>query len=317
MKPSRTDAVALAVVTVWGVNFAFLKIAVDQFQPLAFNFLRFAGMLVLAWAVVAVRRSPVTIPRTDVRRVVAAGIVGYTGYITLSIVGLGFTTAFSNAVLIAAAPIFTALLLWAWRVEAIGGVRALGLAISLAGVSAFVADKLGHGVGGAGLGDILSLAAAALYAGYTVLLKPLLARHPATSVTAWTLTAGAIPVFAICLPALLGQDWARVQWTGWAVLGWSIVGPVYVAWTLWSWVTARAGVARTNAFMFLVPVVGGAASVVLTGEGMGPAKLLGAGLVMAGLILVRRRSGRAPQPGRPQSEPVLGDLARNGAGERV
>jgi drug/metabolite transporter (DMT)-like permease len=285
MRISRTDLVAVGVVTVWGVNFAFLKVALEQFQPLAFNWLRFLGMLVLAWAVLAVRRSPAAPPRADWGRVLAAGLIGYTGYITVSIVGLGLTTAFSNALLIAAAPVFSALLLWAWRLETIGRSRALGLAVAFAGVFVFVADKLGAG---ARLGDLLSLAAAALYAAYTVLLKPLLARHPATSVTAWTLTAGAVPIFVICLPALLAQDWHRVQWTGWAVLAWSMVGPVYVAWTLWSWVTARAGVARTNAFMFLVPLTGGAASVVLTGESLGVAKMAGGALVLAGLVLVRR-----------------------------
>ncbi|MEP7106313.1 MAG: DMT family transporter, partial [Chloroflexota bacterium] len=200
MRFSRTDLVALLVVTVWGVNFAFLKIALDQFQPLAFNFLRFGGMLALAWAVVAGRSSIALPPRRDLGRIVVAGLIGYTGYITVSIVGLGFTSAFSNALLIAAAPVFSALLLWAWRMESIGRARAIGLGVSLAGVFTFVADKLGHGATGAGIGDLLSLAAAGLYAGYTVLLKPLLGRHPATSVTVWTLTAGAIPVFAICLP---------------------------------------------------------------------------------------------------------------------
>ena len=82
-----------------------------------------------------------------------------------------------------------------------------------------------------------------------------------------------------------------MRWTGWAVLAWSMVGPVYVAWTLWSWASARAGVARTNAFMFLVPLVGGAASVALTGEGMGPVKLLGAAVVLAGLALMRAAPG--------------------------
>ncbi|HEX6350352.1 MAG TPA: DMT family transporter [Candidatus Dormibacteraeota bacterium] len=299
MRISRTDLVALAVVTVWGVNFAFLKIGLEQFQPLAFNWLRFLGMLGLAWAVVVVRHAPPAPPRRDWGRVLAAGLVGYTGYITISIVGLGFTTAFSNAVLIAAAPVFSALLLWGWRLEPIGPARALGLAVAFGGVVVFVGDRLGAG---ARLGDLLSLAAAALYAVYTVILKPLLARHPATSVTAWTLTVGALPIFVICLPALLSQDWTRVHWTGWAVLAWSMVGPVYVAWTLWSWVTARAGVARTNAFMFLVPIAGGAASVVLTGETMGLAKLAGAALVLAGLVLVRRTPRAAARSAPAEAE---------------
>jgi drug/metabolite transporter (DMT)-like permease len=48
--------------------------------------------------------------------------------------------------------------------------------------------------------------------------------------------------------------------TGWSALAWSIVIPVYVAWTLWSWASTRTGVARISIFMYLVPMVSGLAS---------------------------------------------------------
>lgn len=295
MKLQRTDVAALAIVTVWGVNFVLLKLALVQFDALAFNWLRFAGMLVLAWVVAG--RSALHVPRADLARLIAAGLIGYTGYITLSIVGLSFTTAFSNALLIAAAPLFSVLLLVAWKAESINRFQIAGVIVSLAGVLVFLSEKLGHWQ--AGLGDLISLAAGAFYATYTVLLKPLLARHPARTVTAWTLTAGGIPVLAICLPAMLAQPWGRVTAGGWLVLAWAIVVPVYVAWTVWSWITARAGVARTNAFIYLVPVIGGVASLVLTGEAFGPVKVAGAALVLVGLVVMRRQ----PRPAEAVSRP--------------
>jgi len=303
--------VALATVTVWGVNFTLLKDSLAQFDPLPFTWLRYVGMLVLAWTVVLVIRtlgergrgtpvadrtrarhaSPLLPPRRDAGRAVAAGVVGFSGYIVLSLVGLSFTTAFSNALMIAAAPLVTALLLWAGGGERLGWPRVLGLGVGALGVAVFMADKLAHGLAAAGLGDVLSLGAAALFATYTVLVKPLAGRHPATSVTAWTLTAGAPPVLLMALPSLAHQDWARVQTSGWLLLAWAIVVPVYLLWTVWSWVSARAGVAATNAFLYLVPVVSGISSFFLLGEGFGPLKLGGAGLVLTGLVLGGRRSG--------------------------
>ncbi len=289
MRKHGPALVALLVVAVWGVNFAILKFALAQFDVLAFTFLRFAGMILLAGLVVLLReRAHLRIARRDWGRVAAAGLLGFTGYIQLSIVGLNFTTAFSNAILIAAAPLFAALMLWAWRTEAVGRERALGFAVSFAGVAIFLADKLHGGQALAGLGDAISLLAAIFYAAYQVVLKPLLARYPATVVTAYTLAAGSIPVFLICLPSFLHQDWSRVDRTGWAVLAWSTVAPVYLAWTLWSWATARAGVGATNAFLFLVPVVSGLTSYGFLGEAFGAWKLMGAALVLAGLLLARR-----------------------------
>jgi drug/metabolite transporter (DMT)-like permease len=298
--------VALAIVVVWGLNFTLLKDSLAQFDALSFTWLRYLGMLILAWTVVLVTRHPRLPPPREAGRVAAAGLVGYSGYIVLSLVGLSFTTAFSNALLIAAAPLVTALLLWPLAGERLGGRRAFGLAVGAAGVAVFMSDKLAHGFAAAGVGDLISLAAAALFATYTVLVKPLAGRHPATSVSAWTLTVGAVPVLIFALPSLVHQDWARVQLSGWLLLAWAIVVPVYLAWTLWSWASARAGVAATNAFLYLVPVVSGISSFLLLGEGFAPLKLAGAGLVLAGLVLARRESKPATQqvgiPGEPLTE---------------
>ena len=304
LSPAAPQLVALAVVIIWGVNFVLLKLALGQFRLLTFTCLRFAGMVALAWLVVALRGERVAIAASDRGRVAAAGLLGYTAYVVLSLVGLNFTTAFSNSLLIAAAPIFSALLLWAWRLEAIGVWRAAGLGVSLAGVVIFMLDKLVTGLGAAGLGDAISLLAAAFFASYTVTLKQLLDRYSAPLLTAWTLTAGAAPVLVLAAPDLLHQDWQRVDGWGWAVLAWSVVVPVYLAWTLWSWASRRGGVAATNTFLYLVPVVSGAASMLLLGERFGLAKLGGALLVLGGVALVAsRRSRRTTRPQASDADP--------------
>jgi len=160
--------------------------------------------------------------------------------------------------------------------------------LSLAGVVIFLADKARTGVGIATLGDLLSLLAALFYAAYTVSLKPLLSRYPATVVTAYTLSIGAVPVLWLSAPALLVQDWVRVDLAGWSVLLWASIFPVYAAWTAWSWATARAGVARTNVFLYLVPIVSGVVAYFLLGEPFGAVKLVGAALALSGLVLARR-----------------------------
>jgi drug/metabolite transporter (DMT)-like permease len=104
-----------------------------------------------------------------------------------------------------------------------------------------------------------------------------------------------LPVLLFSVPATLGQDWARVSGAGWAGLVWSAVVPVYLAWSVWGWASARAGVARTAVFMYLVPIAGAAASWLLLGEAFGPLEVAGALLTLAGLALARR------QPTNPQA----------------
>jgi drug/metabolite transporter (DMT)-like permease len=64
------------------------------------------------------------------------------------------------------------------------------MAVSLGGVAVFLAEKLQTGAAAASVGDAISLLAALCFAGYNVVNKPLLARHPVAVVMAGTLTAG-------------------------------------------------------------------------------------------------------------------------------
>jgi drug/metabolite transporter (DMT)-like permease len=295
------DLAALAVIVIWGTNFVFVKGVLAQFDALAFTFLRFAGMIALAWAVILwqrrheTRRLP-SIERAAWGRLALSGLLGYTLYMTLSIVGQEYTTAFSTALLIAITPIFTALLLTVFRLEQVALAQWAGMAVSLAGVVLFLAEKLRLGWNAASFGDLISLAGVFCYAAYTVSNKPLLARYSAPVITAYTLTLGAVPVLFFSAPMLVRQDWAAITAVGWLVLLWSIVMPVYVAWTVWSWVSAQIGVARPALYMMLVPVVSGVAAWLLLGEGFNALKLIGAAVTLMGLALARWGEWRRGKP---------------------
>jgi len=294
------DLAALLVVIVWGVNFPFLKLAINGFGLLPFAFLRFAGMLALGWLVLAVRPAG-RIERRDWPRVAASGLLGYTCYISGSLAGIYFTTAFNNALLIAAAPVFSILLLWLFRVEPIGLWRAAGMTVSFVGIGIFV----GAVAGGSPVGNLLNIAAAFFFAAYSVVNKPLVSRYPATVVTAWTLTIGSIPILLVSAPSLLTESWTRVTTADWAILAWSITFPVYLAWTVWSWVQSRVGVARPAVLMYLVPVVAGALSWVLVGERFTALKVLGAVVVLAGVVISRRTAKAVETPGRQATKAGL------------
>jgi drug/metabolite transporter (DMT)-like permease len=211
--------------------------------------------------------------------------------------GLSYTTAFSNSLLIALAPLFMTVLLWILRSEAVSRGHLLGLGLALGGTVLLVSDAVASGNAGLGLGDLISVLAALFYAGYNVANKPLVGRHAAAVVTTVTLTLGALPVMLLCVPGLLAQDWSRITGWGWAAIGFSAVFPVYFAWTVWGWANSRVGVARTSLFMYLVPVFGGSAAWLLGQEGFTPPKIAGAAVIIAGLAVPRVLNARgAPAP---------------------
>lgn len=316
----RVDLTALLVVTIWGVSAPFRKAALAEFDVLPFTALRFLGLLALSWSVFGwhchVTGTRPRLARADVPRLALSGLCGYTLYLLLGLLGLRYTTAFSNSIMLATTPLFAAVLLWVCRLEPMGSTQWLGIGLALLGMLAFVWDKLQIGLTMASLGDGISLVAAVGFAGYTVLNKRLVVRYPVTALMTWTLTMGAIPTLAIALPTLGTQDWSRISLLGWSALLWTVVMGVYLAWALWNWVVARMAAARATLFLYLVPVISGLMAWMLLGEHFGVLKIVGASVTLSGLALARRSETTRKAPANGPHVPAPG-VAVAGAGSRT
>ena len=292
------EAAQLVVVSMWASTFLVTKALFAEISPLAFAFVRFALMTILAFGILALRGRGRLQPihRADLPRFLAAGLTGYTLYQLGFVLGLDRTSPFSSSLLIAMVPFFTLVFL-ALRGERTARHAWVGLAVGLAGVVLFLADK--RGSPGSLLGDALSLGAAVSFALYGLVNRPLVRTYPPETYTAYALLAGTIPLLAISLPAAMTQHWEVISFWGWVGIIYMVALPVYVAYMLWNWAIARRGAAAATTFSLLVPILSGVLSVLLFGEDFGVAKLLGALCVLAGLLIVRR-------PAKPTSRSEAG-----------
>jgi drug/metabolite transporter (DMT)-like permease len=287
----------LFVVVVWASTFVMTKQAFQELSPLAFAFVRFLGITLLAFGVLATSaragKADWRICRKDLPRFAVVGLCGYSLYQLGFVLGLERTSPFSSSLLISTVPLFTLLLL------SLLGERPpmrmwIGLSLALGGTVVFLLDKLG--TPGSLAGDLLSLGSAISFAAYGVLNRPLVKHYPTATYTAYTVLAGAVPLLAVSLPSALAQDWAEVSLGSWIVVAYMIVLPVYVAYIVWNWGIAHRGAATASSFTLLTPVASGILSVLTFGEQFDLAKLVGAGLVLLGLVGLQRRPAptRAP-----------------------
>jgi drug/metabolite transporter (DMT)-like permease len=89
--------------------------------------------------------------------------------------------------------------------------------------------------------------------------------------------------------------------------------PVYVAYIVWNWAIVRRGAAAASSYTLLVPMVSGLLSVMLYGEAFDLAKLVGAALVLAGLVLLQQRAVRVPtMQAREHDEKLRSDPVSSG-----
>lgn len=291
----------LGVVLIWGVNFSAVKFALSGLAPLAFNTLRFSMATVALVVIMRLRGESFWLRRQDILPVILLGFGGHTLYQALFINGMARTTPAIGALLMATSPLFVVIFgmllgLERPRFTIIVGILLsfIGTLLLIAGGQPALAASLGPG-GNLGLrsdvllGDLLILLAAMMWAAYTLGGKPLLGRYSPLKLNALTMIPGTLLLALISAPTLARQDWGAVSAGAWAAWAYSTTFAVVVAYVLWYTSVQRVGGARTAVYSNLTPVVATAVSWLLMGERLAPLQIVGAAIVITGIVLARWR----------------------------
>jgi drug/metabolite transporter (DMT)-like permease len=230
---------------------------------------------------------------------VIVGVSGFGAYNLLFVGGLARTSAFSAAVIISLAPVFTLLLAAVLRIETVRLVQWIGVLLSFFGILIFVGEKLVHNRPAAG--DALNLLAAASFAVYGLSTQRIVPRYGAQVATAWSAAIGLVAVVPFTLPAAFDEDWDSWRWQGWIAVLYAAIVSMLLAYTLWSWAIGKGGAGRTVPYLFLIPVFTGVMAMIFLGDTIGRYQIIGAGFALAGVALARVpvRSSQVPAAGRP------------------
>ena len=104
---------------------------------------------------------------------------------------------------------------------------------------------------------------------------------------AGSLLLGSLPLIPLGLLESPPQRWSAIEWSSWTIWLYSVVFPVYLAYTWWTAALAARGVAAIAPYALLVPLVGGAIAAVWVGEPLTTWLAAGAALILLGLALGR------------------------------
>lgn len=282
------------VVLIWAANFSVIKAALADFDAFAFNALRFplASLTLLAFLVGA-RRWP-RFERRDRWAIVGLGILGHVAYQPFFIGGLDRTLAGNSSLILAAVPAFVALLSVVVGHERLEARVWIGIGLSFAGIG-LVTWGGARTVGFARstvTGDLLTLGAAVLWAGYTVASAPYVRRYGALPVTAVTLWIGSIGLIAMGIPGLAETDWPAIRPAAWAGMVYAGVLGIGVAYLLWYTSVRSIGSTRTAIYANVVPIGAIAIAWATLGERPTALQIAGAAAILGGVTLARRPKAR-------------------------
>ncbi len=285
----QAEAGLLVLVLLWALNFSVIKIGLASIPPFAFNALRFPLAALLLGAVLLAAGGPGLPARKDVLGLVVLGVVGNLFYQLLFISGMALSRAGNASVLLTASPIFTAMLSAWLGHERIRPRGWLGIAAATAGIILVVGSgPEGFRFGAATLrGDLLLVASACVWSVYTVGARTPIRTYGSVRVTAWTLWVGAFLLLLVGIPDLVAIEatvtplaWAAVLYAGFLGLG--------LSYLLWYRGVKVLGNTRTSAFGNLVPLFAILIAWPVLGEVPNLWQLVGAGVIIAGIRLVRQ-----------------------------
>ncbi|MFP2925877.1 DMT family transporter [Pyxidicoccus sp. 3LG] len=286
---SASDLAIIGVVIIWGTNYTVVKEALGTIPPLAFMSLRFAiaslAMGALLWAVEGWK----PLPRKVFLKLTALGLVGNTVYQLCFILGVAHTTAANSGMLTAVTPVLVAALGALLGVERLTRPLVTGLSLAVAGMLLVVGAR-GPSMGAATwLGDGLILAACLCWAIYTVGIRSVGTEVSALRITAITMLTGAPAVVLAGVPEVMALEPASIGFNAWAGVVYSALVPLVLSYFIWGRTVQKVGSSRAALYNTGIPVVAALTAWAVRGEQPTVFQALGAGLILTGVVLSRRK----------------------------
>lgn len=317
--PARTlsalDLLLFLMTAIWGSNYAVVKVAFREIDPQAFNAVRMmvasaAFLAVLAAARLAGRLAPARLQRRPALAAVfhsaepltgrdwlllaGLGLVGHVLYQFFFIGGLARSTVANSSLLLASAPVVIGSIAVALGHERVAPTHWIGAIVSAFGIYLVVGQ--GVAFGARLLGDAMTVVAVGCWALYTIGARPLMARHSPVAVTGLSMALGTLVYAPAMWPQVRATDWAAVSPLAIALLLYSALFSLCVAYTIWYIGVRQIGSARTAVYSNFVPIMALASAAVFLDESIGIPKIAGAAAVLAGVALSRIGTDRIPMP---------------------
>ncbi len=299
---SRRAYASLWIATlVWGASFPVARYLLQPgadgqaaISPLVLAALRFsiASALMLIPAARALRRTP--LGRADWWHLVLLGQVGVSIYFWLQYVGVQKTNAgISSIVILGLIPVFTAVAAWLLRYERFSWMQVVALGIGIGGVWV-----LGQSQNGAvawrgndmTIGLVALVANAACFAIYALLARRLVQRVPTLTVTAVSMTSGALALLLVTLanPGAWNAV-ARLHTGHWLAVFYLALVCSVAAYYLFNFALTVVPASRAAFLALFEPVVAVALGSAFLGERLTLLMLGGAALIALSVALVLRR----------------------------
>lgn len=282
---------ATLAISLWGVSFISIKIALRDVSPVTLIVVRFAlGALLVgatAWARGEFRR----LRRRDLPALALVGLIGIAIQQLLQVTGQETADAGVAAFLASTAPAFTVLLAALFLRERLRPCQIGGVLLATVGAITVATNGNWAGVisGNFGApGNLLVLASAVVWALLTILSKRAVENRPPLLVTTMMFLFGGLFITPLFVMQQGWRELATVSATGWMAIAFTSIVCTAGAYLLTTWALKHITASRVALIQNIEPLTAVIVAALLLNEVVTPAMLLGGAAILGGVYLAER-----------------------------
>ena len=277
-----------------GSSYPFAKDVLAVMSPLLYSASRYLVASLFLFAMLALMRRPLALPRRDWVPIILLSLIGVSLFQACWGLAMARSAPSLGSIVMTTTTAFSAILAWLGgrRLPALGWT---GIVIAFLGVVLVVNNSLTRLTLTFGSldGTLLWVLAAFAWALYVDRGAPYNLRLGALPVMAWTTLIGSLVLLPIALVFDSPAEFARLDDRLLGYWLYTAIFPVGVAFLGISAGLDRLGVSRVMVYMYLIPVAGVGLSAAFFGDPLTAARVLGGLIVLLGVILTRVALDRA------------------------
>ncbi len=271
---------ALITITCWSLAYVLTRLALTYFSVYSLGFLRYliASLILLGVAVVVKMKMPA---KCDWPMFLLSGALGFFLYMIFFNQGQQMVSAATGSIIIATAPVFTALLARILYREKLTWRQWLAIGLEFCGV-AFL--TLIDGALSINIGVLWLFLAALVLSFYNLLQRKLTKSYAPLETATYSIWGGTI-LLAVFLPGSIHQaiNAPPLQWVYVLILGGFSSAIAYVAWT--KALSLAQKTSQVSNYMFLTPFLTSILGFLIAGEIPEQATVIGGIIILAGVFL--------------------------------
>ena len=271
---------AIVCIIFWSLAYVFTRLTLQYFSAFSLGFLRYSigSITLIIIGIITKMKLPEI---KDVPWFLAAGASGFFLYIILFNMGMLSVSSATSSVIIATAPVITALLSHFIYHEKVMAYQWLAFLIEFIGV---VVLALMNSTFSVNSGILWLLIAAILFSIYNLLQRKLTKKYSALQATTFSLLSGTC-MLAIFAPTAIKELSAApaIQLFDLAFLG---IFPSAIAYLAWAKAFSKSkNTSHVSNYLFVTPFLTTILGFVVNGEVPGNATAIGGGIIIWGLVI--------------------------------